>query len=247
MPSQGFIISSLLAHSPKNLNSLWSWAQSKLPPNIFTFTIKYLNNTLATRKNLYLWGLSNTSDCSFCLQPESLLHIVACCKTYLDQGRFTWRHNSALRFLAQTFQSVNSSKLYVHLPSYLSPCIITGDSLRPDMILSTADKLYIIELTVGFETNLANNARRKELKYRSLVTDLSNDYNSIEFINLSISCLGIGGQSSESFLTMCTKLGFDNQHLNFIISKLSTIAICTTFYIFCMRNKAWCDPELLSY
>jgi len=179
-----------------------SRAQSKLPANIFNFTIKCLNNTPATRKNLYLWGLSNTSDCSFCLQPETLLHIVAGCKTYLDQGCFTWRHNSALRFLAQTLQSVNSSKLYVDLPGYLSPCIIMGDSLRPDMILSTADKLYIIELTVGFETNLANNARRKELKYRSLVTDLSNDYHSIEFINLSISCLGIFGQSSESFLTM---------------------------------------------
>ena len=96
-------------------------------------------------------------------------------------------------FLTQTFQSVNSSKLYVDLPGYLSPCIITSDSLRPDMLLSTADKLYIIELTVGFETNLAKNARRKELKYRSLVTDLSNDYHSIEFINLSISCLGIFG------------------------------------------------------
>ena len=122
-----------------------------------------------------------------------------------------------------------------------------GDSLWLDMILSTTDKLYIIELTVGFETNLANNARRKDLKYCSLVTDLSNDYNLIEFINFSISCLGIFGQSSESFLTMCAKLGFDNQHLNFIISKLSTIAIRTTFYIFCMRNKAWCNPELLSY
>ena len=130
-----------------------------LPANIFNFTIKYLNNTLATRKNLYLWGLSNTSDCSFCLQPESLLHIVAGCKAYLDQGHFTWRHNSALCFLAHTFQSVNSSKLYVDLPGYLSPCIITGDSLRPDILLSTIDnRLYIIELTVGFETNLANNA-----------------------------------------------------------------------------------------
>ena len=153
--SQGFIISFLLAHSLKNLNSLWSRADSKLPANIFIFTIKYLNNTLATRKNLYLWGLSNTFDCSFCLQPESLLHIVAGCKTYLDQGRFTCRHNSALCFLTQTFQSAKSSKLYVDLPGYQSPWIITGDSLRPDMLLSTVDKLYIIELTVGFETNLA--------------------------------------------------------------------------------------------
>ena len=51
------------------------------------------------------------------------------------------------------------------------------------------------------------------LKYRSLVTDLSNDYHSIE-------CLDIFGQSSESFLEMCTELGFDNRHLQFTISKL---------------------------
>ena len=143
LPSQGFIISFLFAHSLKSLNSLWSRAQSRLLANIFNFTIKYLNITLATKKNLYLWGLSNSSSCSFCLQPESLLHIVAGCKTYLDRGPFTWQHNSALRFLARTFQSVDSSKLYVDLPGYLSPCIIMGDSLRPDMLLSTINNCYI--------------------------------------------------------------------------------------------------------
>ena len=177
--SKVFIISFLVANTLQYLNSLWSRAQSKLPPNIFNFTITYLINTFATRKYVYLWGLSNTSECSFCLQPESLLHIVAACKTYLDQGRFSWRHNSALRFLAQAVQPVNSSKLCVDLPGYLSPCIITVDSHRPDMLLSIADNLYIIELTVGFETNLAKSARRRELKDRSLVTDLSNNYHSI--------------------------------------------------------------------
>ena len=70
----------------------------------------------------------------------------------MEQGGFTWRHNSALKFLAQTLESVQSSNLYVDLQGYLSPCIITGDSLCPDMLLITADIcLYIIELTVGFE------------------------------------------------------------------------------------------------
>ena len=144
LPSQGFIISFLLEHSLKQLNSMWSKAQSKLPANIFNFSIKYLNNTLATRKNLYLWDLSAAPDCSFCLQPESLLHIVAGCKTYLEQGRYTWRHNSALSFIAQTLQSINSAKLYVDLPGYFSPCTITSDSLRPDIILSTADNVLYI-------------------------------------------------------------------------------------------------------
>ena len=85
-----------------------------------------------------------------------------------------------------------------------------GESLRPDMLLSIADNLlYIIELTVGFQTNLNINAGRKDFKYHSLLTDLSNDYHTIEIINLSMSCLGILGQSSDSFLKMWSELDFD--------------------------------------
>ena len=118
LPSQGFIISFLLEHSLQKLNSLWSNTQSTLPANIFS--TKYLNNTLATRKNLHLWSLSITSDCSFCLQPESLLHVIAGCKAYLNQGRYNWWHNSASSFIAHTLQSIKSAKLYVDLPGYLS-------------------------------------------------------------------------------------------------------------------------------
>ena len=143
---------------------------------------------------------------------------------------------------------MKSVKLYADLPGYLSPCTITGDSLRPNIILSTADNvLYIIELTVGFETNLNNNARRKELKYRPLLTDLANDYKQVKFINLSISCLGIFGNSSDSFLKLYMERGISNGDLNFIISKISTIIIRSTYYIFCIRNKPWSNPELLSY
>ena len=227
------------------LNSLWSKAQSKLPAYIFNFSIKYLNNTLATRKHLHVWGVSAAPDCSFCLQPESLLHIVAGCKTYLEQGRYTWRHNSALSFIAQTVQSINSANLYVDLPGYLSPCTITGDSLRPDILISTADNvLYILELTLGFETN--NNASRKELKYHPLLTDLANDCKQIKFTNLYISSLGIFGNCSDSFLKLCMERGINNGDLTFIISKISNIIIRSTYYIFCMRNKPWPNPELLS-
>ena len=107
--------------------------------------------------------------------------------------------------------------------------------------------LLLLVLTVGFETNLNNNAHRKELKYRPLLSDLATDYKEIKFVNLCISCLGIFGTSSNSFLKMCNDSGIDTHHLNFIISKLSTIVIRTTYYIFCMRNKPWCDPELLTY
>ena len=248
LTAQGFIISFLLEHSMKSLNSLWSSAQSKLPKNIFNFSIRYLNNTLTNRVNLYKWKLSQSSDCSFCLCPESLLHVVSGCKSYLEEGRYTWRHNSALHFVASTLQSVRNSSLYVDLPGFLSPCIITGDQLRPDMLLSIGKTtLYVIELTVGFETNLNSNAERKHEKYDQLTRDLSSDFHSVKFINLSLSALGIFGKSCEPFIDMCKELEFDKLHTEFIVRKLATIIIRSTYYIFCMRNKPWTNPDLLIY
>ena len=248
LTSQGFIISFLLEHSMKSLKALWSSAQSTLPKNIFNFSIRYLNNTLANRVNLYKWKLSQSSDCSFCLCPESLLHVVSGCKLYLDEGRYTWRHNSALHFVASTLKSVRNSSLYVDLPGFLSPCIITGDQLRADMLLSIGKTtLYVTELTVGFETNLNSNAERKHEKYYQLTRDLSLDFHSVKFINLSLSALGIFGKSCEPFIDMCKELEFNKQHTDFIMRKLPAIIIRSTYYIFCMRNKPWTNPDLLIY
>ncbi|CAB4021333.1 Hypothetical predicted protein [Paramuricea clavata] len=148
--SQGSFFSSIMNNSTSIFNSLWSSVQSKLPKNIFNFTIRYINNTLPTRKNLSKWGLSSTSDCSFCSSPETLLHVIAGCKTYLDEGRFTWRHDSVLNFLASTLTAVKNSTLYAYIPGFMNPSVITGDRLRPDLLLVTENRcLYILELTVG--------------------------------------------------------------------------------------------------
>jgi hypothetical protein len=99
--------------------------------NIFNFTIRYINNSLPTRKNLQKWGLSSSSECSLCLiKPESLLHVVAGCSSYLD--RFTWRHDSILNFIANNLPSEHIQTIYADLPSFPNPSVITGDDFRPD-------------------------------------------------------------------------------------------------------------------
>ena len=164
---QDNILCFLLDNSLKMANSVLSTVQCKMPCNIFIFTVKYLNSSLTTRINRARWNLSQTSDYSFCFRPESLLHVATGCKTYFDERRFTWRHNSALQFIANSLPSIVGSTLYVDLPGCLSSCIITGDTLRPDLLLVTADrKLYVLELTVGFETNLNVNSQRKKEKHR---------------------------------------------------------------------------------
>ena len=219
-----------------------------MPTSIFIFTVRYLNNTLANRTNLHKWKLSSSPDCSFYLKPKSLLHIVEGCKSYLEDGRYTWRHNSALYFIASTLQCIKNSTMYADLPGFFSPCIITGDHLRPDMLISIGSAtIYIIELTVGFYTNINLNAERKKDKYMQLTRDLSSKYCSINFIKLSISSLGIFGKSCSSFIDMCNDLNIDKQNLNYSLRKITAIIIRSTYFIFCMRNKPWTNRDLLTY
>ena len=89
-----------------------------MPRNIFNFTIKYINNTPATSKNLCKWSLSSTSACSFCFQSETFQHNVSSCKSYLDDGRYTWRQNSALLHLANSLSSLFLINLLISLLSH---------------------------------------------------------------------------------------------------------------------------------
>ena len=91
---------------------------------------------------------------------------------------------------------------------------------------------------------LNSNAERKHEKYYQLTRDLSSDCHSVKFINLSLSALGIFGKSCERFIDMCKELEFDKQHTDFIVRKLSTIIIRSTYYIFCMGNMLWTNPDL---
>ena len=171
--------------------------------------------------------------------------MVAGCQSYLD--RFTWRHNSILNFIANALESVDETTLFADLHGFRSPSILTGETYRPDLLFSCPNgTLYVVELTVGYESNLHNNAKRKEAKYRELVSQLHETYNQVKFVNLSMSSLGIFAQECSAFLDMLKNVGFDDNQRLYCVRKMITIAIRTTYYIFCCRNKEWDNPELLA-
>ena len=123
--SQGSFFSFKKYQSLSSLNPIRSSVQSQMPKNIFNFTIRYINNTLATLKDRAKWGISSMSEFPFCLLHETLLHIVADCKSYLDQGRYTWRHDSNLMHIAKPFKALQGMQLSFDLPGYLNPSIIS--------------------------------------------------------------------------------------------------------------------------
>ncbi|CAB4002828.1 Hypothetical predicted protein [Paramuricea clavata] len=144
-------------------------------------------------------------------------------------------------------QTVDGSTLYADLNGFKSPSILTGDTHRPDLLLSCSNgSLYVVELTTGYETNLKNNVKRKKDKYRELLRQLGKNFNQVKFINLSISSLGIFAEECYTFLDMLDSIGLDKNHQMYCVRKMMTIAIRTTYYIFCCRNKEWENPDLLT-
>ena len=118
--------------------------------NIFNFTIRYTNNTLPTRQHLSKWGLAISSDCQFCLKPESLLHFVAGCNNYLTEGRYTCWLDSVLYLIALSLQGVKDITLYADLPGFISPSVNTRNKLRPDLLFTCKNTFIemIKEITV---------------------------------------------------------------------------------------------------
>ena len=138
--------------------------------------------------------------------------------------------------------------MYVDLPGFISPSVITGDELRPDLLLTIENKiLYILELTVGFETNLKTNSDRKHEKYLTLITDHENVYDEVKFVNVSISSLGVFGESTNTLFDMLHDLKYDEQRIKYVKKKIIATCIRTSYYIFCRRNKDWNNPELLNF
>ena len=93
------------------------------------------------------------------------------------------------------------------------------------VLVSNSSCVYLLEVTVGFESNIQTNSDCKATKYLPLITDLQNSYSTVKLINLSMSALGILGTSSESFPSMLRDLNFDDTTKHKILSKTINTAV----------------------
>ena len=66
------------------------------------------------------------------------------------------------------------------------------------------------------------------------------------YINVSMSALGVI-KSCESLTKMLKDLDVEVSIQRRLISKIVNIAIRSTYFIFCRRNKDWTDPDLMGF
>ena len=121
--------------------------------------------------------------------------------------------------------------LYADVNGFLSPSIITGENCRPDLLFLIQSKcLYVVELTVGFESNRNNNTVRKKEKYLNLIKEMSRNYTCVKFVNLSISSLGVFSDECSTFLDIMNDIGIEKKQQHFVLIKtMINIAIRATY------------------
>ena len=76
-----------------------------LPPNLLSFCISSTFNVLPSPNNLHRWHKENNPSCALCGKHLCTIpHILGACKFSLEQGRFTFRHDSVLNSLVSSLR-----------------------------------------------------------------------------------------------------------------------------------------------
>ena len=251
LTTQKLVITAIWNSILPRTRSCWFKVLEKLPKNIYNFCIRYLNNSLPNASNTERWKTTESASCKACGMQQTLGHVVAGCPVHLDERRYNWRHDSVLLNIMKLIPKSVSLKEYADIEDknfrFSSPSVITGDTYTPDIVLVKDELLVIVELTVGFETNIEKNGQRKREKYKDLMDTMKQEYEEVIFVNLTMGALGIIGRDSSNLYLALSKLSLDAKSIDFLVKRIINVCIRSTYYIFCIRDKEWTDPELMSW
>ena len=188
---------------------------------------------------------------------QTLLHVLSNCRVALDQGRYTWRHNSVLATIIRLIRPLlaNGFELFSDLPGYMAPgggsippnVLVTN--LRPDIFIinETSREVIVFELTCPWDSNIARSHDFKENKYAPLVADLSRRYKTFNF-SVEISVRGqVSKHNKERLKALTYRACSDPKSISKSVMQLcSKTALLSSFSIFSARNEpTWENPALL--
>ena len=95
-----------------SLDSTWKQKLYAWNPNLLSFRINGIHDTLPTPANLHLWNKVKSPLCNICLKAKGTLHhILNNCEVALKQGRYTWRHDQVLVIFRNTILKAIKDKI----------------------------------------------------------------------------------------------------------------------------------------
>ncbi|GFO20618.1 reverse transcriptase [Plakobranchus ocellatus] len=79
-----------------------------MAPLRISFLVRALSGHLPSNANLVRWGMKDDPTCPICQGKETTEHVLSSSKVSLSQGRYTWRHNRVLQYLAIAISDVKA-------------------------------------------------------------------------------------------------------------------------------------------
>ena len=213
---------------------------------------------MPTLDNLKRWGKRVNDRCPFCGNIQTLLHVLSNCSTSLDQGRYTWRHNSVLLSIVKSLRrnlndgfSLFSDLEGFHAPhGGVVPPHILVTNLKPDLFIvnETKREVILFELTCPWERNIDRDHVYKEAKYAPLVADLSRNFAVFQY-SVEVSARGLITKQNKARLKAFAMKSCDvrNAELKGLINNCSKASLLSSFSIFLARNEpSWSSPPPLN-
>ena len=226
----------------------WKAFAFSLPKSLLKFCINSAINVLPSLSNLKRWGRSKTDKCPRCGWIETPKHLLSSCKVFLDQGRYTARHNAVL---SQIVRQIDLERYTVYAD--LEGKTYNGGTIPPNLLVTaekpdlvTIDKesgeVAIWELTIPFEDRLEASQNIKTTKYASLIKDLS-EKTSVSFETIEIGARGYINRRNREVLRDLHTFTSGISLKDFIAS-IGKMALTASYHIFVSRNNSdWLDPQ----
>ena len=193
LPRQGHMIRS----STPTSATLWAEAVQHLPDDKFKFALNAAHDTLPHNANLHMWGKKGCSTCPLCQkEPQTLVHVLNCCTAARDLRRYNERHDGVLRVIYDSIRdhlsdTTSASADLGH--TYTFPNHTVPTDLRPDIVVwdDSTKEVYLVELTVCFDTLFEEAIQRKESRYCDLVDSIRQEGYTAELITLEVGARGL--------------------------------------------------------
>ena len=220
---------------------IWSRGVLALPDNQLKFAINAAVDVLPHNANLYLWKKRKDPSCPLCHENQSLLHVLNNCSVARDSRRYNVRHDSILGAISESVRHniPPTATMTVDISdNYEFPLHIIPTDLRPDLVWwdEAHKSITLVELTVCFETNFEEAARRKTAKYQHLVDEAKARGYRSELITLQFGSRGV--PDLPGFEKIAASLSLPHKELVRLLEEVATLALSGSYSIWCSRNRS---------
>ena len=161
----------------------FSWATlMAMPPNLTSFCLASTYDTLPSPTSLKRWRITTKAKCNLCSKDVcSSAHVLGACKVSLQQGRYTFRHDTVLRKGIESLKSYilnikravpESSIKFVNkgtkVPHKRTPPVVILHQASDWVLLADIDSNYRFPIHIAFtqlrpDTTIFSNVLRKSI------------------------------------------------------------------------------------